>query len=235
MSPGYASRVASFLPDQGDLDRFESRPPAKRLLKSFDRLRVWFHLLYVPEGGDEVASLLASAHSKVIEIWILMPLGLIHSSYAALRTIVDICTSYSFYSSHPIEWRAVCDGRAQWEGRQRIVDWHVKHTRHFSEINSQFGLVEALACDYRKLSNYVHAIPVAGLPTLKSIDRTELSNADLVRFVEVAESVDYNLSLLFLGIAHSRVSSLSRKDYKTVIKGLDRSKLAKAGIALSRP
>ena len=234
MSPDYASRVASFLPNQGDLGRFQSRSPAKRLLKAFDRLRIWFSLLYVPGGGDEVASLLASAHSKVIEIWILMPLGLIHSSYSALRTVVDICTSYSFYRSHPIEWRAVCDGRAPWEGRQRIVDWHVKHSRHFSEINDQFGLMQALTEDYRKLSNYVHAIPVAGLPNLKGIDRTELSDEDLVRFVELAESVDCNLSLLFLGVSYSKIPSLSEKDYRTVMRGVARSKLAAAGITLPR-
>ena len=137
----YASRLGRFLPTQADLDEYVLRPPANRLLKSFDRLVIWFHHLHGLRSNDEVSVLLASAHSKVIEIWILTPLGLLHSSYTALRTIVDICTSYTFYRSHPVEWRAVCEGRASWESRGRAIEWHLNYTRSFREMNRLFGLV----------------------------------------------------------------------------------------------
>lgn len=234
MSPSYASRLGSFLPAQSDLNDFELRPSASRLLASFDRLVVWFHHLHDLHEDDEVSVLLASAHSKVIEIWILMPLGLLHSSYTALRTIVDICTSYTFYRSHPIEWQAVCDGRAFWKGRGRIMDWHLNYTRSFKEINKSFGLADALTRDYQKLSDYVHAIPVTGLPTLKGIDPTHVSDINLDSFVDMAESTNYNVNLLFLSIAYRDTASLSTEDFRTIMTGIDRSKLAEAGITLPR-
>ena len=211
MNSSYASRVGSFLPARSDLKDFELRPSAGRLLMAFDRLIVWFHLLHGLDDDDEVSVLLTSAHSKIIEIWILMPLGLLHSSYTALRTVVDICTSYTFYRSHPIEWRAVCESRALWEGRGRIIEWHAKYARSFKEVNRSFGLAEAINSDYQKLSDYVHAIPVTGLPTLKGIERTCVADKDLDAFVGMAERVDCNLSLLFLSIAHRHVTSLSQK------------------------
>ena len=234
MNSQYVSRILSFLPASSDLEDFELKPSANRLLKAFDRIIVWFHHLHGLHSDDEVSILLASAHSKIIEIWILTPLGLLHSSYTALRTVVDICTSYTFYRSHPLEWSAVCESRALWEGRGRIIDWHLKYTRSFSEINKSFGLAESLTGDYQKLSDYVHAIPVTGLPTLKGIERTLVSDKDLDAFVEMAESVDSNLNLLFLSIAHREIISLSTEDYRTIMRGISRSKLAKAGIILPR-
>lgn len=234
MRSGYATRLGTFLPTQDDLDEFEIRPSAGRLLGAFDRLVIWFNLLYRLHRDDDVSVLLASAHSKVIEIWILVPLGLLHSSYTALRTLVDICTSYTFYRSHPIEWRAVCNSRASWEGRGRIVEWHVNFSPTFKEVNKSFGLIDALTKDYRRLSDYVHAIPVTGLPTLKGIERTNVTEDNLEAFIEAAESVDANLNLLLLSVAYSEATSLSQDEYRTITKGINRSKLAKAGIVLPR-
>ena len=234
MNSEYSSRLASFLPASSDLEDFELKPSTKRLLKAFDRIVVWVHLLHGLYSDDEVSILLASAHSKIIEIWILTPLGLLHSSYTALRTVVDICTSYTFYRSHPVEWSAVCESRAAWEGRGRIIEWHSKYTRSFSEMNKSFGLVDSLTRDYQRLSDYVHAIPVTGLPTLKGIERTRVSDRDLDAFVEMAESVDSNLNLLFLSIAHRDMISLSPEDYRIIMRGISRSKLSDAGIILSR-
>ena len=234
MNSQYASRILSFLPASSDLEDFEHKPSAARLLKAFDRIILWFHLLHGLHSEDEVSILLASAHSKIIEIWILMPLGLLHSSYTALRTVVDICTSYTFYRSHSVEWRAVCESRADWDGRGNIIEWHVNYTRSFKEVNRALGLAQALTRDYQKLSAYVHAIPVTGLPTLKGIERTSVSDEDLDTFVEMAESVDWNLNLLFLSIAHRDISLLSPQEYRTIMNGIDRSKLADAGIVLPR-
>ena len=234
MTSSYASRIGSFLPNQSDLNDFAVKPSARRLLKAFDRQVTWLRHFHNLHRGDEVSVLLASAHSKVIEIWILMPLGLLHSSYTALRTIVDISTSYTFYRSHPMEWRAICESRAAWEGRGRIIDWHVNYTRSFREMSKSFGLVDALTKDYQRLSDYVHSIPVTGLPTLKGITRTCVADSDLNTFVEMAESVDYNLNLLFLGIAHRDTSTLSPEDFRTIMRDIDRSKLAESGIVLPR-
>ena len=79
MNSNYASRLCGFLPAKSDLNDFELRPATNRLLGAFDRLVIWFNLLHGLHSDDEVSVLLASAHSKIVEIWILMPLGLIPS------------------------------------------------------------------------------------------------------------------------------------------------------------
>lgn len=231
----YSSRVAGFLPTKEELDTFAHTPASDRLLEAFRRLTRWFRLLHDLREEDETSILLSSAHSKVIEIWVLIPLHLIHSSYTSLRTIVDICTSYTFYHSHPIEWRAVCEGRSPWLSRARINEWHLSYTPAFKGLNDSLGLVNALNDDYQRLSSYVHSIPLSGLPSLKSIDRTSMSQPNLESFIEMAERVDYNLSLLFLAVAHQETASLSQDDFREILRDVERSKLTQAGIILPRP
>ena len=213
---------------------YGGNPLSQELLNSFGRMITWFNLLYRLRRQDETSVLLAAAHSKIIEIWILIPLGLLHSSYSALRTAIDISTSYTFYSSHPIEWAAVSEDRAGWESRSNIVNWHIRYTPTSREINKAFGLVEALDKDYQKLSSYVHGIPMAGLPTLKGIDRNAITDTEIKQLTEIGQKVDSNLNLLFLSVFYQDLATTSRRDLQRVTRGIDRRKLAAAGIILPR-
>lgn len=201
---------------------------------SFGRITTWFNLLYRLRMQEETSVLISAAHSKIIEIWILVPLGLLHSAYSALRTAVDISTSYTFYSSHPAEWLAVSEDRADWESRSNIVGWHIRFTPSCREINRGFRLSERLDEDYRQLSSFVHGIPLWGLPTLKGIERNAIQDAELKKLIGIAQDVDSNLNLLFLSVFHKDLSTASRRDLHMVTRGIDRRKLADAGIILPR-
>ena len=147
---------------------------------------------------------------------------------------MDICTSYTFYYFHPIEWVAVCEERASWEGRRSIIDWHISYTPEFREVSRSFGLAEALDQDYQSLSSYVHGIPIAGLPTLRGIERSRISDESLDKFISVANRVDRNLNLLYLSVAHQHMATLSQADFRTIMRGIDRGRLAEAGVVVSR-
>ena len=234
MSSEYASRLSGFLPTQQELETFTEKPQVNGLLNAFGRMTTWFRLLHDIRGQEETIALIAAAHSKVIEIWVLVPLGLLHSSYAALRTVVDICTSYTFYCSHPVEWTAVCEDRASWDSRANMVDWHVHFTPTFREVNRVFSIAESLNRDYQELSGYVHGVPVSGLPTLRGIERTHISDGELGKFTQLAQKTDNDLNLFFLGVFHQDLASLSTADYRVITSGIDRRKLASAGIVLPR-
>ena len=234
MTTDYASKLGEFLPTQQELEFFVDQSAVDRLLNAFARMTTWFRALSYILDEHQTSVLLSAAHSKVIETWILMPLGLLHTSYTALRTVVDISTSYTFYYSHPVEWVAVCEGRSSWEARANIVDWHIHYTPYFREINRLFGLGQRLDDDYRQLSSYVHGVPVSGLPTLKGIQRTPVSEQDLGEFITLAEGVDENLNMLFLSVFHSHLVAVSTRDFRVITNGIQRNKLAETGIILPR-
>ena len=234
MSTDYAAKLRGFLPTSQELEEFAAKSSAVRILKAFDRMATWYRLIHDLRSDQETSVLIAAAHSKLIEIWILVPLGLLHSSYTALRTIVDVCTSYTFYCSHPVEWLAVCEDRTGWESRANIIDWHMRFTPTCREMHKAFGLADRLNQDYQELSSYVHGVPVAGLPTLKGIEGTSISDRDLDKFSQIAKRTDYDLSLLFLSLFHQELASLSTKDFRVITNGMDRKKLAAAGIVLPR-
>ena len=234
MSSEYATQLDSFILKSQELQDFSNSELAQRLLVAFNRIIIWLRTLHDLRGDEKPSVLLASAHSKLIEIWVLVPFGLLHSAFTSLRTVMDICTSYTFYCSHPIEWEAICDGIAPWEGRAVIVDWHVHYTPCFREINTKFGLSDILNREYKVLSSYVHCIPLTGLPTMTSLKRTPASDKLLENFITIAETVDYDLNLLMLSVFHQIVPQLSTTDFKTIIKGISRKKLAAAGIILPR-
>ena len=106
MNTEYAVRLKNYLPTQGDLERLAEKESVARFLISSDRISTWVNFLYDLRSDQGASALIASVRSKIIEIRILVPLGLLHSSYCALRTIVDISTAYTFYYSHAIEWRS---------------------------------------------------------------------------------------------------------------------------------
>ena len=228
------NRLKGFLPSEQDLSDYGANPLSQELLNSFRRMISWFSLLYRIRRQDETSVLLAAAHSKIIEIWILVPLGLLHSSYSALRTAIDISTSYTFYSSHPMEWMAVSEDRAGWESRSNIVNWHIRYTPTCREINKSFGLVEALDKDYQELSSYVHGIPMSGLPTLKGIDRNVIADTEIKRLIEIGQKVDSNLNLLYLSVFHQDLATAPRRELQTATRGIDRRRLTSAGIILPR-
>lgn len=234
MPSEYAARLRDFLPAGQELDQRTSGIAVDRFLRALTRITTWIDFLYSLRKEDDTSVLLASAHSKVIELRILTPLALIHSSYMALRTVVDICTSYTFYYAHPIEWQAICQNRASWESRAPIVEWHLRYTPTFRQVNSDFGLVESLRQDYHLLSSYVHGVPVGGLPQLTGVKSIPLSDTDLESFTDVAEKVDKNVNLMFISVFHADMSSMSRKDLKTVTRGISLSKLASTGILLPK-
>ena len=234
MNKTYVSRLEQFLPSVQDLEAFALRPPITTMPQAFERMIAWFNHLHDVRGANETSVLISAAHSKLIEIWILLPLGLVHSAYSALRTVIDISTSYTYYVTHPVEWSAVCEGRVGWMSRANIVEWHVHHTPGCREVNKTFGLAAALNQDYQELSSYVHGIPVAGLPTLKGIERPPISDTDLERFIRMAQKSDANLSLLFLSAFHSDLATISTSGLRTITRGIDRRKLATTGIVLPR-
>lgn len=234
MSNSYETRLADFLPAPEDLNEFVSGSPAADILASFDRTTTWLNLIYELRSEEETSVLLSAAHSKLIEIWILLPLGLIHSSYTSLRTFVDVCTSYTFYSSHPMEWSAVCEDRTGWESRADVIKWHIRYTPQFREVNKSFGLSAKLEDGYRELSSFVHGIPVGGLPKLRRIEQASLSDQDLDQFVRIARTTDRDISFLFLSVFHQDLALLSRDDYRAITRGIDLNRLGKAGIVIPK-
>ena len=234
MIDAYKSRLADFLPDPEEIEQFSSNPSTQAVLGAFDRTTTWLNLIYELRREEDTSVLLAAAHSKLIEIWTILPLGLIHSSYTSLRTFIDICTSYTFYCSHPNEWAAVCEDRANWESRADVVKWHIRYTPQFKEVNKAFGLSQKLEDDYRELSSYVHGVPVDGLPKLRGIERANLDDDDLEQFVQVAKATDHDINLLFLTVFHQDLALLSKDDYRTITRGIDLNKLGRAGIVIPK-
>lgn len=230
----YATRIKDFLPSEQDIKAFALSANGQQLLKSFDRTLIWLGLLHDLRGNESTSVLLAATNSKIIEIWALIPLGLIHSGYSCLRTAIDIAVSYTFYCTHHVEWNAVCDGRATWAGRASIVDWHISFSPFFKEFNRSFGLSTRLGEDYERLSSFVHGIPVEGLPVMVALERRALQDAEVRGFLAMADRVDFDISLLYLGLFHSHASSLGDKEFKAVLAGIDRKNLAKCGITLPR-
>ncbi len=231
----FAAKFNEFLPTEPDVASFAREPSFVRYLDAFKRVPIWCHFLRQIYADEDTSVLLSAANSKIIESSVLLPISLLHCAYVSLRTALDICVSYTFYKSHPVEWRAICTNRGTWLNRSEIFGWHSKYTAEFKPMNGQFGFANSLESTYRELSAYVHGIPVGGLPTLKRIEKSRIPNHQLIALVELAEKMDRDLSLLFLTVFHSDAVVLSHRDLRTIFRGIDRTKLAAAGIRVPRP
>ena len=69
MTSTYSSRLRSFVPSCQEIDDFVQLSKSEDLLNAFNRLTIWCKLLYDVRSEEETSVLLASCHSKIIEIW----------------------------------------------------------------------------------------------------------------------------------------------------------------------
>lgn len=228
----YGEKLYKFLPTEKDITKFGKSDEAESLIKSFEKTLIWIKLLSIKKNVCcEV--LLPSLHSKIIEFWILVPMGLLHSAYSSLRTMIDISAAYSFYITHPMEWNALCRGKIDWEGRESIIKWHIHHTPTFKEYNESFGIQDKLLNHYRDLSMYIHAIPIKGLPMLRSLDKVEISERELKGIIESAQNVDKCINELYIPIFYKTLHILDATEKDVILLGLDKKKLITAGIIIA--
>jgi hypothetical protein len=231
----YKDTLSKFLPNLKSLEDFATSESGKALIHSFDRVLIWLRLfgrVYQNQPGE---ILLASANSKIIEVWGLVPLRLVHSASGSLRTIMDLVFSFSYYVNHQKEWNAICVGQSEWEGRSRILEWHIRFTPFFKEYNKQFGTLAMLDELNKDLSCFIHGIPTKGLPMIRSLDREELDKIDVAQVIILASRVDRAINSFLVGIFYNLLPGLSLNDYKTVLMGIDKTKLADCGIAVPSP
>lgn len=145
---------------------------------------------------------------------------------------MDLVFSHSYYVCHPKEWDAICSGRGSWEGRAGILEWHIQFTSNFQEFNKNFGILAKLDKLNKDLSYFVHGIPAIGLPMTLSLDRAELDKVNVAPVIELAERADNGLNSFLIGVFHGLLPTLSATEYKLVLSGMSKGKLAGCGITL---
>ncbi len=148
---------------------------------------------------------------------------------------MDLIFSYSYYGHHPMEWNAICLGKAGWEGRAFILDWHMRFTPFFQEYSRKFGTISTLDKLQVDLSQYIHGIPASGLPTMTSLNRTDLDAIDVTPVLLLVERVDDAMNSFLVGVFHDLLSGLSVSDYRSVLAGIERDRLAESGITIPAP
>jgi len=65
-----------------------------------------------------------------------------------------------------------------------------------------------------------------------SLDRAELDKTDVTEVVALTSKVDNALNSFLLGVFHALLPVLSPEEYKHVLAGVDRKKLAACGIVV---
>jgi len=140
--------------------------------------------------------------------------------------------SYSYYLYHPREWSSICSGQDNWEGRAIVFDWHIQFSPCFKEYNKVFGIKLILDDLYSDLSCFIHGIPAKGLPSMQSLDRTELNKTEVTPVIDLADRLDYSLNLLLIGIFYKLLPVLGHAEYKLILSGIDKTKLSSCGITL---
>ena len=232
MTTNYEESLKRFRPTPKELTAFAASPQARRLQSAFERLLIWRGFLDRVRPNVEARVLLAAAHSKAVEIWVLIPFGLEHSAYASLRSLMDAVVAYTYYHTHPVEWAAVCHNDAQWESRTDVVAFHIRFTPRFREFNKEFGLGNRMSQDYRQLSRFVHCIAPHGLPSLTKLGRHTIPSQRLESFLDLAERTCSLLNLLLIAVFHEHLSEMAGEDYRVVMKAVPAGKLRKCDISL---
>jgi len=65
-----------------------------------------------------------------------------------------------------------------------------------------------------------------------SLDRQELDKTDVTEVIDLAARVDDAMNSFLVGVFHTLLPVLSEQEYKLVLAGIDKGKLAACGIVV---
>lgn len=230
MSKVIAETLNRLLPQAADLTAALSQADVQDLTAAFDRTRLWCRYLVDHYADEDASAVLHALYSSMTEVCILAPLGLYNAAYAALRRILDLAISFSYYVSHPVELHTVVSTGNSWVGRSGALEWHMEFTPNFRAAADALNVMAAWKEEYSKLSLFVHSIPGPSWKSLRDMKPWTFSAAKYNAVVEEAIVVDGLINKLWLAVFTRDMAGMNAADAKKVTANLDKAKLRAAGL-----
>lgn len=222
----YSDALDLYLTNINDFKAFAISKSGSELENAFLKTICWCKGLCELYPRNPARLHLVSAWGEVINILALVPLCFYRQSYNSMRLLIEEILAWSFFESHPIEFKTSIKSSDYWVGREEIFKFHKQHTWQNYRNIEKMGIWANINRLYSQLSRYMHAQTFTGDAMVNSFESFKYDAQKVKDLIKLAAELDNSLSK-YLGSMYQDAFSQFPPDYqKTIISGWSKNIIA---------
>lgn len=200
-------------------EAFASSKEGSQLESGFMKTICWCQGLSKVYKTNPARIHLAGAWSEVVNILALVPLCFYRQSIISMRTILDEVLAWSYYESHPVEFRTSIRDPGYWVGKDYIYEFHRTHSWGKNVQVEGLGLWSNINGLYKELSRFIHAQTHAHMSLVESFDGFVKDIKKIREVIKIAQQTDEAVAKLLGSLYQDDFMQFSPQLQRAIVKG----------------
>lgn len=225
----YSAVIDYLYKDKSELHTFAASKEADLLVSSFDKTLCWCNGLNQVFKLNSARIHLLGAASEIVNILALVPFHFYRQGIISLRIILDEVLAFSYFESHPKEFKTlICDADF-YISKTYIHDFHRKHS--WSRIdNVKLDVWNGIESQYKELSRIIHAQTPEQISLATSFQSFSHSKAQMNLLIDSARKNDEAVAIFLASIYQNEFNEFTHEFKKAIIKGWKREFIKEIGL-----
>ena len=217
LKKSYSEAVESLFRKKTELQKFTQSEQAVKLASSFDKTLCWCVGLSQVFKENPARIHLDGVRSEVVNILALLPFYFYRQSLICLRIILDEVLAFSYFESHPKEFKTLLRDPNFYVSKKNICEFHKVHS--WDNINSkQIDVGSQIELQYRELSRVIHAQTPEYISLTTSFQSFKYSKDKMNSVFQMAKKNDEAVSIFFALIYQDEFNEFIPEFKNAIIK-----------------
>jgi hypothetical protein len=220
LKKSYSEAVESLFRKKTELKKFAQSKLSVKLASSFDKTLCWCVGLSGVFKETQARIHLSGIRSEVVNVLALVPFYFYRQSLICLRIILDEVLAFSYFESHPKEFKTLLRDPDFYVSKKNIYEFHKIHS--WDNINSeQLSAWSRIESQYRELSRIIHAQTPEYISLTTSFQSFKYSEDKMDSVLQMAKKNDEAVSIFFASIYRDEFNEFRPEFKKAIIKSWD--------------
>lgn len=228
----YISAVKTLSENIGDLERFASSSRGKELEVAFLKTICWCQGLSQVYKSNPAKIHLAGAWSEIVNILALVPLCFYRPSIISLRVVLDEILAWSFYESHPVEFRTSLKDTSYFVRKSEVHDFHKTHSWQEDIALEKLGIWSNMNGLYSELSRYIHAQTIETMSLAESFADIVVDDEKVAVVISLARKTDETIAKFLGSLYQDAFTQFQPELQAEIITGWDKNVIGGLGLTL---
>ena len=225
----YSEAIELLFREKAELQKFAQSKQEVKLPSSFHKTLCWCAGLSEVFKENPARIHLAGVRSEVVNILALLPFYFYRQSLICLRIILDEVLAFSYFESHPKEFKTLLSDSDFYISKKNIYEFHKVHS--WGNINlEQLHVWGGIESQYKELSRIIHAQTPNHISITTSFHSFKYEKKELDSVIQMVEKNDEAISVFFASIYHEEFNEFTDDFKKTIIKSWDRQFIKNIGL-----
>ena len=185
------------------------------------RLAIWAKQLEIADMHNVALPFIREMQVAGHQVAALTSLALYKPAASAMRSMLESALYYTYFRTHPVELATLVRDQDFFMERREVVEYHLRHTPDFRQLQLRFSLLESMKRWYRDVSVIVHGqIPGGWVEHTALAEIRHVSRINKAVVKAFAEGVRIVHGLLLCTVGRDLWHSIASDAKKELLAGL---------------